>query len=158
MLQEVKENSSRAKSATKNATRKAAIRSRRALSTTARKVRDSAAELPDRYRELEPRQRAVAVGVAAGAAAMATAAGLYVARRLRRRTGQDQIDRTILRVTPEDDGWLLHDEQDDICTRFETKEQALETARDLANDRAPSELIVHLSSGEEQMRHSYDPS
>lgn len=60
-------------------------------------------------------------------------------------------------LVPKGDGWTIHIEgsQTDI-RRFDTKNSALDAARDLANAHMPSRLVVHRADGTIQTSHSYE--
>jgi hypothetical protein len=89
---------------------------------------------------------AAAVGVAAVAAA-----GVAVARAAR--SGR----RDILRVTPRGERWEVRVEGNKNPSKvFDTKEEAVAAAREMAHRRLPSELVIHRADGSEQDHHSYE--
>lgn len=60
-----------------------------------------------------------------------------------------------------DDGWEIRAEGAERATRvFDTKDEALTAARELARTTVPSELVIHRRDGSEADRHAYgqDPS
>ena len=97
------------------------------------------------------------VAVAASLGVAATAAAALTWRTLSSRKHQNpSSDSTTIRVEAGDhDSWRLEIEGHGEQT-FETKDDALAAARELARDSAPSELLVKRLDGSEQLRHKYD--
>lgn len=88
--------------------------------------------------------------VAAGAG-VATIAGLVTVRAIKRKGP------TVIRVEPAPESWQLRVSRDEQATRvFGTKKEAVSAARQLAHQRAPSELVIHRADGSVQARHAYD--
>jgi hypothetical protein len=60
-------------------------------------------------------------------------------------------------LLPDGDGWTVRLEgSDDDLARHETKDAALDAARDLAHTHMPSRLVVHRSDGTIQTSYSYE--
>lgn len=108
-------------------------------------------KVSDKLPELSGKQKVVAgVGLAA-----AVAAGLAAIRKARSRLAAGEV--SIYRLEPEGEGWKLTLGEDvDAQAHFESKEEGLAAARELANEQAPSELVVCRTDGSEQTRHRYD--
>ena len=68
---------------------------------------------------------------------------------------------TVFRVTPDGDdgGWEISaDTAEAPRGRYATKRAALDRARDLAHESAPSRLVIHRADGTIQRQHTYpDP-
>lgn len=73
------------------------------------------------------------------------------------RTLRKPVDPLAYHLVPKGDGWTIHLEgsKTDI-RRFDTKNSALDAARDLANAHLPSRLIVHRADGTIQTSHTYE--
>lgn len=95
----------------------------------------------------------------AATAGAAVAAGITLAagRKLARATGYGQSEEMVTyHVTPNGEGWSVGAENGDQATsRHDTKRAALSAARDLANRRTPSRLVIHRMDGTIQSQHSY---
>lgn len=72
---------------------------------------------------------------------------------------QTAVEERILHVVPDEDGWAVMIEgEDDVVSTHDTKKEAVGTARDVAKDHAPSQLIVHKQDRSVQESFSYDSS
>lgn len=94
----------------------------------------------------------------AAGVAVAAAAGVAAAKKLRGNGRSSKSkDLTTFRVTPNGDGWQIKVEgQDKPKSKFETKKEALEAARDLAHKEVPSQLVVHRQDGTVQDSYRYE--
>lgn len=64
--------------------------------------------------------------------------------------------RTVYHVSPHEDGWKVMAEGAERATRvLATKAEALDTARELAKNQEPSQLVVHRVDGTIQAHYSY---
>lgn len=96
-------------------------------------------------------RKKAAIGVAAGAAAAATAVGIAAVKK-------HNLKPTVFHVRPGEEGWTLGaDGASSPSTRHETKRQAVNAARELAAGSAPSRLVIHRRDGSVQKEHSYQP-
>ena len=95
------------------------------------------------------------VGKAVGLAAAAVASAIVV-RAFRKFTDSDVGEEPIFHLKQHDDSWalLLEGEKEPKAT-FETKEEGLKAARELAQRSLPCELVVYRMDGTIQDRHSY---
>ncbi len=107
----------------------------------------------DGLREMSTKQKAAAgLGVAA-----AVAAGVAAIRKARS-SSRALEELSVYHLEPVDDSWKLTLEGvTGAQAVFDTKDEGLAAARELANDQAPSELVVYRTDGSEQTRHRYDP-
>jgi hypothetical protein len=97
------------------------------------------------------------IATAAGVAAATAAAGFAAVRGVRRRIEDSQ--RTQIHLVPEGERWKVQiDGNSNATSAHDTKDAALAAARDLAHQRAPSQLIIHRQNGSVQTRHSYNPN
>lgn len=97
-------------------------------------------------------KRNLALGaLAAGAAA------LLISRLLKRKSRAASKTETVLHVVPDDQvGWKVKDESaTGTESSFETKKEALDSARELARSNEPSRLVVHGEDGAIQRSHTY---
>ena len=93
-------------------------------------------------------QKVAAAGFSLAAAALAA---------FRTYRAQTTATETTINLEPAENGWKVTMEgKVDTEAHFETKKEALEAARELAHDVAPSELVVYTSEGKEQTRHQYE--
>lgn len=70
---------------------------------------------------------------------------------------QTAVEERILHVVPNDDGWsVMIEGEDDVVSTHDTKKDAVGTAREVAKDHAPSQLIVHKQDRSVQESFSYD--
>ncbi len=98
-------------------------------------------------------KKQVATGLGAAAAA---AAGVVAIRKLRA-ARKDAASMSVYHLEPREEGWKLTLEGAlGAEAHFETKEEGLAAARELAGEQAPSQLVVHRADGSEQSRHQYD--
>lgn len=99
-----------------------------------------------------PSKAKVAGVAAAGVAGIAgIAAALHYLRR-------DSKGRAKLHVIAKDSEWHITAEgKDEPLDRFSTKEEAVDAARDAAQQAAPSDLVIHRLDGTVMRSHSYDP-
>ncbi|MDX1492868.1 MAG: DUF2188 domain-containing protein [Longimicrobiales bacterium] len=99
-----------------------------------------------------PSKAKVAGVAAAGVAGIAgIAAALHYLRR-------DSKGRAKLHVIAKDSEWHITAEgKDEPIDRFSTKEEAVDAARDAAQQAAPSDLIIHRLDGTVMRSHSYEP-
>lgn len=68
-------------------------------------------------------------------------------------------DAIVYHVTPHEDGWaVLREGVDEPISAHDTKQEALEEARETAKSNAPSELIVHKKDRSVQETYSYEAS
>lgn len=96
------------------------------------------------------------IATAAGVAAATAAAGFAAVRGVRRRIEDSQ--RTQIHLMPEGERWKVQIDGNATATSaHDTKDGALAAARELAHERAPSQLIIHRQNGSVQTRHSYNP-
>jgi hypothetical protein len=96
-------------------------------------------------------KKAVAAAVGAGVAAVAATAGVVAARRAR--TPKVYI------VARDGEEWSIRAAGAAAAASVHaTKRAALDAARALARDAAPSELIIHRVDGTVQSRHGYAAS
>lgn len=59
-------------------------------------------------------------------------------------------------LVPDDEGWALRRAGAELALRlFEIKKEALETAREIMNEKAPSVLVVHRADGTIEAQHTY---
>jgi poly(hydroxyalkanoate) granule-associated protein len=65
------------------------------------------------------------------------------------------VPRVHIEVAPHADGWQVSADRETVAVH-RTKGPAVAAARDLANSRAPSELVVRKGDGSEQDRNTYD--
>lgn len=97
--------------------------------------------------------------IVAATAGAAVAAGitLAVGRKLAKPTGNGPSrEIATYHVTPNGEGWSVGTEHGNQATsRHDTKRGALSAARDLANARTPSRLVIHGMDGTIQAEHSY---
>ena len=64
--------------------------------------------------------------------------------------------RTTYHLLPNDEGWEIRAEGADRATKkFDTKDEALDAARDLARNAEPSQLIIHRTDGTVSTSHTY---
>lgn len=97
--------------------------------------------------------RAKVAGVAA--AGVAGIAGLAAALHYLRRDSQG---RATLHVVANDSEWhITADGQEEPLHRFPTKEEAVDAAREAAQEAAPSDLVIHRLDGSVMRSHSYEP-
>lgn len=98
--------------------------------------------------------KAKVAGVAA--AGVAGLAGIAAAVAYLRR---DSKGRATLHVQARDSEWLVTAEgKDDPLQTFSTKEEAVDAARGIAQEAAPSELVIHRLDGTVMRTHSYEPA
>lgn len=96
--------------------------------------------------------KAKVAGVAA--AGVAGIAGIAAAVHLLRR---DARGRHTLHVIANESEWLITaDGKDEPLYRFPTKEEAVDAARQAAQEAAPSELVIHRLDGSVMRSHSYE--
>lgn len=92
-------------------------------------------------------------GVAA--AGVAGIAGIAAAVQYLRR---DAEGRAVLHVIADESEWHITSEgKEEPLGRFPTKEETVEAARQLAQEAAPSDLIIHRLDGSVMRSHSYEP-
>lgn len=97
----------------------------------------------------------LSTGVKVATAVGVTAAVVALAAVVRKRTSGGK--RTVFHLEPDDEGWCLTIEgEGKVEARFDTKEDGLEAARELAHQASPSELVIHRADGSEQDRHRYE--
>lgn len=97
--------------------------------------------------------KAKVAGVAA--AGVAGIAGLAAALHYLRR---DSEGRATLHVVANESEWhITADGQEEPLHRFPTKEEAVDAAREAAQEAAPSELVIHRLDGSVMRSHSYEP-
>jgi len=72
----------------------------------------------------------------------------------------DRADAPVVyHVVPDGDDWKVELEGSErAVSRHDTKKEALEAARSLAKERAPSRMVIHRQDGTIQTSHSYDPA
>jgi hypothetical protein len=91
---------------------------------------------------------------ATGVAAAAAAAGVAFFRATKDNTPSG---RKIYHVTPNSDGWEVKGQgAERAVSTHSTKKEALPSARELAHNQVPSQLVVHKSDGTIQESWSYD--
>jgi hypothetical protein len=101
--------------------------------------------------------------ILASTVGVAAAAGVTLAA-LRKMEGLPRLGssgETVYHVTARgSNGWEVRSEaSDEPAGRHETKRDALEQARDLAHQAAPSRLVIHRADGTIQRQHTYsDPA
>lgn len=62
-------------------------------------------------------------------------------------------------LLPHEEGWQVKPSGAEYAvSTYETKDKALESARDLARRQSPSRLVIHRADGTIQSWHSYEPS
>jgi len=92
-----------------------------------------------------------AVAMAVGTAAAAVAVGAAVKKAV-------SSGKTVYEVKTHDDGWqVIKDGASRASSVHPTKKEAVAEARELAADRAPSELHIYKQDGELDDSHSYEP-
>jgi len=70
---------------------------------------------------------------------------------------QWQTETTVYHLVPHDEGWQLKIEGDErALSNHGTKKKALDAGRDLANEQAPSRLVVHRQDGTIQTSYDYE--
>ena len=90
-----------------------------------------------------------AAGVAAATAGVAVAATLKA-----RKDGGPRV----YHVLPATEGWAVRlEDAERETSRHPTKKAAVEAARELARNRAPSRLVIHGADGAAQRSHDYEP-
>ena len=109
-------------------------------------------KVSDGIQTMSSKQKAAAgIGIAA-----AVAAGVAVIRKARSSSPSPE-GLSIYHLEPLDDTWKLTLEGATGAEAvFDTRDEGLTAARELANDQAPSELVVYRVDGSEQSRHRYD--
>ena len=108
-------------------------------------------KIANKVAELDKKQVAAGVGAAA-----AVALGVAAIRKLRPARGEGDA-MSVYHLEPQEEGWKLTLEGAlGAEAHFDTKEEGLAAARELAGEQAPSQLVVHRSDGSEQSRHRYD--
>lgn len=109
--------------------------------------------------------------VLAATAGVAAVTGIAVAVRRKGRSGAEEEksdaagsrsprtpDARVYHVAPVGDAWELRiDGAAGPESRYGTKREALDAAREAANRAAPSRLVIHRSDGTIQRRHAYEP-
>jgi hypothetical protein len=112
-------------------------------------VGDSVERVSDEVKSHPGRSAAAALGVA-----LVGAAGITVAYRFLRRSNGIAA----LHVRPDGaDGWMITDGDSSTAVgSFRTKREALDAARDVAAEAAPSHLIIHRADGTVSREHSYE--
>ncbi len=118
-----------------------------------KKIQQKGAELArsmaERLPDLNKKNVAAAVGVAA-----AVVAGAVGVRAFRRKGNSKE--ESIFSLRQDGDSWILELEGASSPTAtFETKQEGLDAARQLAHDSAPCELVIYRTDGSLQDRHSY---
>lgn len=135
-------------------------------STTNRKPASGGAKgtqsAQSKSREQRPKQRMkgvldkltpARVATAAGVTAAAAVAGVVAKKKMSARAG------TTIDVAPNANGWQVKVSGNQRPSgTFELKKEAIEAGRELARERAPSELVIHKADGSEQRRHEYSAS
>lgn len=114
--------------------------------TTGGKSRSLRGQLP----ALTRKNVATAVGVAA-----AVVAGAVGVRAIRRRAAGGEVE-SIFHLRQDGERWLLELEGAETPkATFDTKQEGLAAARELAHKSIPCELIVYRTDGSVQDRHAY---
>lgn len=118
-----------------------------------KRARRAVKETKKSVKNLKPNgapSRGTVAGVAAGVAGVA---GLAAAIRYLRRNSEG---RARLHVRADGDQWVVTEEgADKPLNTFQTKDEALEAAREIATKAAPSELVIHRLDGSVMRSHTY---
>ncbi|MDX1646678.1 MAG: DUF2188 domain-containing protein [Longimicrobiales bacterium] len=123
-----------------------------------KKAKKSAKQVEKRVKKTLGKKNGPSKAKVAGVAAAGVAglAGIAAAVAYLRR---DKEGRATLHVLARDSEWLVTaDGREEPLERFSTKEEAVDAARDAAQQAAPSELVIHRLDGSIMRTHSYEPA
>lgn len=104
------------------------------------------------------------IGTVAGVAAAATTAAVIASKKpelkkkLSDAAARFRTKATIYHVTRSGEQWAVELEGSSRASSLHsTKREAVSTARALASERRPSQLVIHRLDGSVQDSHTYDP-
>lgn len=73
------------------------------------------------------------------------------------RNGGSAPERAVYRVVTHEDGWKVEAEgSDEPASVHSTKGEAVDAGRDLAQSKAPSQLVIHKKDGKLQTEYTYE--
>jgi hypothetical protein len=126
----------------------------------AQRLRRSAKAIESSAAAEQGTSKTKAAGIAG--AAIAGAAGVAAAvRYMRNGAPVEEVipGPTTLHVQHNGEGWVLVSEgEDEPVDTFLTKKKAVSAGREVAQNSAPSELIIHRADGSEEESHRYQPA